>query len=401
MQVTGIWGVFHRIRRELRGRRFRVPFVARQVIRNESVARLSRPGHFKIRMRHSPSVLSSASALWALLAFGCMPAETGSGPGGQGGAGDRTGGRDGTGGSRAAGGSGGGGAGGTGTGGSGSGGSAAGGSGGSGASSGSGGATGSGGSAGGVSGGAGGSSTQADAAADTGGSGPRDGAAPAEAGGNPGGAPFSFFVTSIEAMRKLSNNQNGFGGNLGGLTGADKICQDIAAEAGAGQKTWRAFLSATKGPDGQPVHAIDRIGNGPWYDKNGRLIAMDRAGLLRGPRPAGTAQAVVDLANEKGQIQKPFGDNHDVITGSNKMGMLNSTDPTSTCNDWTSAAATAVRGLICGHSWSRVGSQNWLSEHTVPGCAPGVNLRDNTVMPGNCIGCNGGYGAIYCFALSP
>ena len=170
---------------------------------------------------------------------------------------------------------------------------------------------------------------------------------------------------------------------------------------GAGQKTWRAFLSAVKGPDGQPVHAIDRIGNGPWYDQNGRLIAMDRAGLLRGPRPAGTAQAVVDLANERGQTQKPFGDNHDVITGSNKMGMLNSTDPTSTCNDWTSAAATAARGLMCGHSWSRVGSQNWLSEHTVPGCAPGVNLRDNTVMPGNCIGCNGGYGAIYCFALSP
>jgi hypothetical protein len=202
-------------------------------------------------------------------------------------------------------------------------------------------------------------------------------------------------------MRKLSGNQNGFGGNLGGLAGADKICQDIAAEVGAGQKTWRAFLSAIKGPDGQPVHAIDRIGNGPWYDRNGRLIAMDRAGLLRGSRPAGTAQAVVDLANEKGQVQKPFGDNHDVITGSNKMGMLNSMDPTATCNDWTSAAATPSRGLMCGHSWSRVGSQNWLSEHAVPGCAPGVNLRDNTVMPGNCIGCNGGYGAIYCFALSP
>jgi hypothetical protein len=402
MQVTGIWSVFHRIGRELRGRRFRVPFVARQVIRNESVARLARPGHFKIRMRHSPSVLPSASALWALLAFGCMPAETGPGPGGQGGAGDSTGGRDGTGGSRAGTGGGAGGAGGSGPGGVGGAG-GAGGTGGATGSGGSGGAAGSGGGgAGGMAGGGGTAGGPRDAAApqETG-SGPRDGAAPAEAGGNPGGPPFSFFVTSIEAMRKLSNNQNGFGGNLGGLAGADKICQDIATEVGVGQKTWRAFLSAVKGPDGQPVHAIDRIGNGPWYDKNGRLIAMDRAGLLRGPRPAGTAQAVVDLANEKGQIQKPFGDNHDVITGSNKMGMLNSTDPASTCNDWTSAAATAVRGLICGHSWSRVGSQNWLSEHAVPGCAPGVNLRDNTVMPGNCIGCNGGYGAIYCFALSP
>jgi hypothetical protein len=348
-------------------------------------------------MRHSPSVLPSASALLALLAFGCMPAETNPGPGGQGGAGDSTGGRSGTGGSRASTGGGAGGAGGSGPGGEGG----AGGSGGATGAGGTGGAAGSGGGAGGTAGGGGAAGGTRDAAAPQETGGPRDGATPADAG-NPGtGMPFSFFVTSIEAMRKLSNNQNGFGGNLGGLTGADKICQDIATEAGAGQKTWRAFLSAVKGADGQPVHAIDRIGNGPWYDKNGRLIAMDRAGLLRGPRPAGTAQGVVDLANERGQIQKPFGDNHDVITGSNKMGMLNSTDLTSTCNDWTSAAATAARGLMCGHSWSRVGSQNWLSEHSVPGCAPGVNLRDNTVMSGNCIGCNGGYGAIYCFALSP
>ena len=84
------------------------------------------------------------------------------------------------------------------------------------------------------------------------------------------------------------------------------------------------------------------------------------------------------------------------------MGMLNSTDPTSTCSDWTSAAATASRGLMCGHSWSRVGSAALAERaHRSPAARPGVNLRDNTVMPGNCIGCNGGYGAIYCFALTP
>jgi hypothetical protein len=362
-------------------------------------------------MPHSPSVLPSA--LWALLVCACVPpSETTPGQGGSS-PGPSTGGRGGTGGGQSGGGSAGsnsiGGSGSGGSGSSGTSGGATGGSGGAGGSGAAGGSGGSGGSAAGSGGGSGGASAGAGGATggsggaggSSGGSGPRDGAAPAEAGGNPGGMPFSFFVTSIEAMRKQSGNQNGFGGDLGGLTGADKICQDIATEMGGGGKTWRAFLSAIKGPDGQPVHAIDRIGTGPWYDKNGRLIAMDRAGLLRGPRPAGTAQAVADLANERGQIQKPFGDNHDVITGSNKMGMLNSTDPTSTCNDWTSAAATASRGLMCGHSWSRVGSQNWLSEHSVPGCAPGINLRDNTVMQGNCIGCNGGYGAIYCFALSP
>jgi hypothetical protein len=228
----------------------------------------------------------------------------------------------------------------------------------------------------------------------TGPEGPRD--APAA-----NGPPFSFFVTSIEAMRRLSGSQNGFGGNLGGLAGADKICQDVAASVGAGHKTWRAFLSATKGGEGGgPVHAIDRIGNGPWYDRAGRLIAMDRMNLIK-QRPGGAPQAIADLANERGEPQRPFGDNHDTLTGSNKMGMLSSTDPGSTCQDWTSAAATAGRGIMIGHSWSRAGSQNWISEHTVPGCAAGVNLRDNTVNPGNCVGCNGGYGGIYCFATTP
>jgi hypothetical protein len=326
--------------------------------------------------------------------LGCVPAETGPG-GGQGGSG--TGGSGtgsgGSGGNRAGGASGSNATGGSAGSGSGSGGASA-------ASGGSSGATGS--SAGGNAGtggagsggsGAGGTGSSTGGASGSGGSSGTGGSAGTGASAGAGGAGGSGNMDTAGPAEA--------GGNPGGLTGADKICQDIASEVGAGQKTWRAFLSAIKGPDGQPAHAIDRIGSGPWYDRNGRLIAMNRAGLLSGPRPAGTAQAIADLANERGQTQKQFGDNHDVITGSNKMGMLNSTDPTSTCSDWTSAAATASRGLMCGHSWSRVGSQHWLNEHSVPGCGPGVNLRDNTVMPGNCIGCNGGYGAIYCFALTP
>jgi hypothetical protein len=245
-------------------------------------------------------------------------------------------------------------------------------------------------------GGTGGGAPATDAGPATGGAG---GGGDAGGDARPSGPPFSFFVTSIEAIRRLSGSQNGFGGNLGGLAGADKICQDVAAGVGAGHKTWRAFLSATKGGEGGgPVHAIDRIGNGPWYDRSGRLIANNRAGLV-GQRPGGAAQAIADLANERGEPQRQFGDNHDTLTGSNKMGMLASTDPATTCQDWTSASG--GRGIMCGHSWSRVGSQNWVSEHAVPGCAPGVNLRDNTVAPGNCVGCNGGYGGIYCFATTP
>ena len=70
--------------------------------------------------------------------------------------------------------------------------------------------------------------------------------------------PFSFFVTSLEAMQLLSGSVDGFGGDLGGLAGADEICQTIAATVDGGHKTWRAFLSATSGPDGLPVHASER-----------------------------------------------------------------------------------------------------------------------------------------------
>ena len=217
-------------------------------------------------------------------------------------------------------------------------------------------------------------------------------------------ARFRFFVTRFEAMRELSKSQNGFGGNLGGLAGADKICQDIATKEGFGAKTWRAFLSATKGgANGGAVHAIERIGQGPWYDRKGRLVAMNTQGLL-GNRPAGDMAIINDLPNERGEAQKPFGDNHDVVTGSNRMGRLANNDPLSTCQDWTSSdpAGTEMK-VMCGHSWPRSASSglSWMSDHPLRGCAAGVNLMQNGPGTGNCIGCSGGYGALYCFALQP
>ena len=99
---------------------------------------------------------------------------------------------------------------------------------------------------------------------------------------------FSFFVTSLSAMRALSGSQNGFGGDLkfgetgdgAGLRGADKICATIADRSmpGSSAKKWRAFLSTSS------VDAKDRVGDGPWYDRKGRLVAMDLQGLL-GERP--------------------------------------------------------------------------------------------------------------------
>ncbi|MDD9941852.1 MAG: hypothetical protein OXU20_12480 [Myxococcales bacterium] len=244
---------------------------------------------------------------------------------------------------------------------------------------------------------------------------------------------FSFFVTSLEVMQELSGSPDGFGGDLGGLEGADAICQQAADRVGFGAKTWRAFLSATDGGDGQPVHAIDRIGDGPWYDRNGRLVADNRAGLLS-DRPAGDAQTINDLPNEFGEGLKQFGDTHDVMTGTNAMGQLDSPDPANTCNDWTSTTAMpgggprgeggpprgsgfprpgsgfptggggpggSSPGLRLGHSWPARSGASWIAVHPASSCAAGVNLVQNGPGDRSSVGAGGGWGGIYCFALTP
>ena len=241
---------------------------------------------------------------------------------------------------------------------------------------------------------------------------PGSGGGPGGGAGGSGGAggmvsqeKFSFFYTSLEGMQRLARSQNGFGGDLrfgmaSGLEGADKICQTLASDVGFGGKTWRAFLSVVRGPDGNPVHAIDRVGAGPWYDRNGRLIASDRAGLLAGDRPAGDAQAVADLPDETGQGTRRLGDTHDVITGSTRAGQLrNGTSTANTCEDWTSVAARGSVGV--GHSWPAGSGRHWIEAHTERSCAAGVNLVQNGPGNGSSIGAGGGWGGFYCFALTP
>lgn len=221
---------------------------------------------------------------------------------------------------------------------------------------------------------------------------------------------FSFFVTSLDVMRELSGSQDGFGGDLGGLAGADMICQQAADKVGFGAKTWRAFLSATDDGTGNPVHAKDRIGSGPWYDRNGRLVAQDLAGLLE-ERPDGDAQTINDLPDEFGRGLKSMGDTHDVLTATNAQGMLDSTDMAKTCNDWTSIDAVPSGGgggfpgfgdgLRVGHAWPANSGMNWMTAHTESSCKPGVNLVQDGPGDGSSVGAGGGWGAIYCFALQP
>jgi hypothetical protein len=278
---------------------------------------------------------------------------------------------------------------------------------------GSGGASGSGaGGSGGVSAGSGGGT--ADGPAVMGDTGIRDVGVAADRAGDaaPGASSFSFFVVSLKALQTLSNSPNGFGGNLtfgqaDGLAGADEICRRAAEMGmpGAGQRQWRAFLSTVKGP----VHARDRIGAGPWRDRNGRLVAATLDDLFAGARPRGDAMTVNDLPNERGEPNHYVGaagyspgqtyDTHDTLTASDTMGRLRAAGMADTCNDWTSTTATGRPWI--GHSWPRSANSGiqWASDHQTPGCAPGIDRTLGGNGPGNCIGCAGGYGGFYCFAL--
>jgi hypothetical protein len=231
--------------------------------------------------------------------------------------------------------------------------------------------------------------------------------------GSSSGEKFSFFVTSVGGMRELSKSDQGFGGNLKfgeatGLAGADKICTTLAEKSlpGSGAKVWRAFLSTAKGGanDG-PIHAKDRIGQGPWFDRNGRMVASS-LGMLLQNRPMDADTAIRDdLPNEEGvpnhtDTMPGMDDNHDTVTGSNAQGMY---DNSNTCADWTSTdTASGQKGPSVGHSWpSQQSGTSWIKTHNAPGCMPSVALTQNGGGSGTGIGNGGGYGGFYCFALQP
>ena len=231
-----------------------------------------------------------------------------------------------------------------------------------------------------------------------------------------GPATVQFLRDQHRGDEEAVEQQLGFGGDLRhgeatGLAGADKICTEIAETSmpGAGAKGWRAFLSAVGPP---VVNAIDRLGNGPWYDRMGRLVAMDKARLSM-QRPMGADPAIInDLPNENGIPNHLDGapgctggacpDNHDVLTGSNNLGNLD-LGAGATCDDWTSSTGVTGMRPRVGHSWPANSGMDWRSALYEGGCAPGINLvQMGPPVPGVfTVGTGGGYGAIYCFANAP
>ena len=187
-----------------------------------------------------------------------------------------------------------------------------------------------------------------------------------------------FFVTSTTSVTA----------NFGGLRGADALCQRLATVAGAGDRTWRAYLSAERDPDNgnRPTDARSRIGSGPWFNARGVAVANSVAELHS---RTGNAEVFID---EKGQRingqwpGSPTPVQHDILTGSTAEGTVAAG---LTCADWTSESPDAMAqvghsdGLGAGGSTAGTAT-SWNAAHVNGSCA-------NTAP-------RGGSGRVYCFA---
>ncbi len=189
-------------------------------------------------------------------------------------------------------------------------------------------------------------------------------------------ANMSFFITSAGS---------GDGANLGGLAGADQLCEDLAYAKGFGDLTWRAYLSAISMGGESAVNARDRIGDGPWYNYAGDRIAQNVADL----HSANANLTKQTILTENGSISNGRGDDpnmHDILTGSNADGTVNTAEGHDACRNWTSNAEGNTR---LGHHDREGGGDDgtsWNSAHASRGCSQ-EDLRGS-----------GGNGFFYCFA---
>jgi hypothetical protein len=186
----------------------------------------------------------------------------------------------------------------------------------------------------------------------------------------------SFFVTS---------SGSGKGADLGGLAGADKLCQALATAAGLPQRTWRAYLSTTGTAS---VNARDRIGSGPWTNVKGVIVA-NNVDELHGTNNVNKQTALT----EKGGVVNASGDTpnmHDILTGSSPEGRAVPGDKDTTCSNWTSSGEGSA---IVGHH-NRAGlddsaaAKSWNSSHPSRGCSQAA------------LASTGGNGLLYCFAAN-
>lgn len=197
--------------------------------------------------------------------------------------------------------------------------------------------------------------------------------------------PLGFFVTSVGL---------GKGADLGGVAGADAHCQKLASEVGAGNRTWRAYLSTQSDGLNPPINARDRIGKGPWANANGAIVANDVAHLHGDTVELGQLGNNVHRTTnltEKGAPINGVGatpNQHDIITGSKPDGRAYTDVADHTCKNYTSSSEGTVQ---LGHSdrtnrGATGGNVSWNSTHASRGCS-----QENLVS-------TGGAGYFYCFA---
>jgi hypothetical protein len=189
----------------------------------------------------------------------------------------------------------------------------------------------------------------------------------------------TFFITSAGP---------GKGADLGGLEGADRHCQALAQAAGAGGKTWRAYLS-TQGANA--VNAKDRIGRGPWQNAKGAVVAKDVADLHGASNNLNKDTAL----SEKGEVINGRGDTpnrHDILTGSQSDGTAFTGADDRTCGNWTKSAAGAA--MVGHHDRQGLNTSppmlSWNSSHPSRGPDGGCSQAD--------LKSTGGDGLFYCFA---
>jgi hypothetical protein len=191
-------------------------------------------------------------------------------------------------------------------------------------------------------------------------------------------ADMTFFVTGGPGPN---------GANFGGIEGADRFCQQLAGAAGAGQRTWRAYLSATASGNAPAINARDRIGRGPWRNAKGVVIAKDIDDLHADPN-INKATALTETGEQvSGRGDTP--NMHDILTGSQADGRAFPPGEDRTCGNWTRGGDGIA---VVGHH-DRLGlrddapSKSWNSSHVTRGCS--LDLLKTT----------GGDGRLYCFAI--
>ena len=192
--------------------------------------------------------------------------------------------------------------------------------------------------------------------------------------------PMTFFIASTVPGT----------GNLGGLAGADRICQNLAQGVGAGNHTWHAYMSQQAQGNEPAVNARARIGQGPWYNAKGVLVASN-VGDLHGDnqRDRNNIQKTVAL-DEKGNMIKGFGDmpnEHDMLTGSDSDGRAFPAGFDTTCNNWTSDG-TDHKAMLGHMDRSGGGNTSWNSAHLSRSCSKADLIA------------TGGAGHFYCFAIN-